>query len=51
MERRLRVDPRTLRYLAERSVDVRVLETREAVRAYNDLAGDVLVAGLFRSTC
>jgi hypothetical protein len=26
MERRLRVDPRTLRYLAERSVDVRVLE-------------------------
>lgn len=51
MNRRLQVDPRTLDYLARRSVTVHVTETREAVRIYNDLARDVPVGGLFHSTC
>ncbi len=51
MDRRLRVDPRTLRLLEERSVTVHVLETRDAVKMYNDLVGDVPVGGLFHSTC
>jgi hypothetical protein len=40
-----RVDPRTLDFLAGRSVAVRVAETREAVKIYNDLAGSAPVAG------
>ena len=48
MNRRLQVDPRTLDYLAGRSVAVHAAETR-AVRIYNDLAGDVPVAGRARS--
>ena len=51
MNRRLQVDPRTLDYLARRSVTVHAAETREAVRIYNDLARDVPVGGLFHSTC
>ena len=51
MDRRLQVDPRTLDYLAERSIAAHVAETREAVKIYNDLAGSVPVAGLFHSTC
>ena len=51
MNRRLQVDPRTLDYLAGRSVTVHAAETREAVRIYNDLAQDAPVAGLFHSTC
>jgi len=51
MNRRLQVDPRTLDYLAERSIAAHVAETREAVKIYNDLAGSVPVAGLFHSTC
>ena len=51
MNRRLQVDPRTLDYLARRSVTARTAETREAVRIYNDLAQDTPVAGLFHSTC
>lgn len=39
MNRRLQVDPRTLDFLAGRSVTVHVAETREAVKIYNDLAG------------
>ena len=46
-----RVDPRTLVFLAGRSVAVRVAETREAVKIYSDLAGSAPVAGLFHSTC
>jgi hypothetical protein len=30
---------------------VHVAETREAVKIYNDLTEDTLVAGLFHSTC
>jgi hypothetical protein len=51
MNQRLQVDPRTLDYLARRSVTARTAETREAVRIYNDLARDTPVAGLFHSTC
>jgi hypothetical protein len=51
MDRRLLVDPRTLDFLGERSIAVQLAETREAVKIYNELADDVLVAGLFHSTC
>jgi hypothetical protein len=51
MDRQLHVDPGTLRYLGERSIEVHALETREAVKIYNELAEEVAVAGLFHSTC
>ncbi|HEV8556421.1 MAG TPA: MTH938/NDUFAF3 family protein [Actinophytocola sp.] len=51
MDRQLHVDQATLRYLEERSVEVHVLETREAVKIYNDLAENSALAGLFHSTC
>jgi hypothetical protein len=38
---------RSLRYLEERSVEIHVLETREAVKVYNGLAEDNALAGLF----
>jgi hypothetical protein len=47
----LHVDPATLTYLEERSVEVHMAETREAVRIYNKLADTVPVGGLFHSTC
>jgi hypothetical protein len=51
MDQRLQVDPATLTYLDERSIEVHVVETREAVKIYNELADRVAVAGLFHSTC
>ena len=51
MDQQLHVDPSTLQYLQERSIDVYVVETREAMKIYNDLADNVSVAGLFHSTC
>jgi hypothetical protein len=51
MERRLQVDPATLRYLEERGVEVHTVDTQEAVKLYNDLVDRVPVAGLFHSTC
>jgi hypothetical protein len=51
MNRRLQVDPRTLDYLAGRSIAAHVAETREAAKIYNNLAEAVPVAGLFHSTC
>lgn len=51
MDQQLHVDPATLQHLAERSIEVHVLETREAVKVYNDLAGQAAVGGLFHSTC
>ena len=50
MNRRLQVDPRTLDYLAGRSIATHVAETREAVKIYNDRADGIPVAGLFHST-
>jgi hypothetical protein len=51
MNKQLHVHPDTYRYLEERSITVRVAETREAVKIYNDLTERTLVAGLFQSTC
>lgn len=51
MYRRLRLDPRTLDFLNQRSIAVHVAETREAVQIYNRLADEVPVGGLFHSTC
>lgn len=51
MDQQLQVEPATLAYLEERAIEVRVLETREAVKIYNELAGRVPVGGLFHSTC
>ena len=51
MDQQLHVDRATLQYLEERSVEVHVVETREAVKIYNELADGVAVAGLFHSTC
>jgi hypothetical protein len=51
MTKRLQVHPDTYRYLEQRSITVHVAETRDAVRIYNGLTEDTLVAGLFHSTC
>jgi hypothetical protein len=51
MDLRLEVDPRTLEFLSERSVEVIVADTRAAVARYNELAQTTAVGGLFHSTC
>jgi hypothetical protein len=51
MDQQLQADAATMTYLDEHAVEVHVLETREAVKVYNELAGRVPVAGLFHSTC
>jgi hypothetical protein len=51
MDEQLPVDPATLAYLSERGVQVHVLETRQAVKVYNEFAQQVPVGGLFHSTC
>ena len=51
MDQQLQIDPATLTYLGMRSVEVRVLETRDAVKIYNELAEASPVGGLFHSTC
>jgi hypothetical protein len=48
----LRTCPETLKHLEELKCTVHVLETREAVKMYNQLAAlDSPVGGLFHSTC
>ena len=51
MDQVLQVDPRTLEALAAKSIAVHVVETREAVKLYNELADTHAVGGLFHSTC
>jgi hypothetical protein len=51
MDLQLHVAPETLGYLEERSIQVHVVETREAVELYNKLVDTTAVAGLFHSTC
>jgi hypothetical protein len=51
MDLRLHVDATTLTYLDERSVEVHIAGTREALTIYNKLADTVAVGGLFHSTC
>jgi hypothetical protein len=48
---RLRVCPETLKLLSDRGIAVHVLQTEEAVRAYNRLVETDRVGGLFHSTC
>ncbi len=48
---RLQVCPETLAMLDDRRIDVRVLQTEDAVEAYNELAGKRPVGGLIHSTC
>jgi len=51
MEKLLQVPLSTIEYLEERSIEVHVAETREAVRIYNDFVETTTVGGLFHSTC
>lgn len=51
MEERLGVTDETLDLLRSRGIGVHVLETRAAVRTYNELAASVPVGALLHSTC
>jgi hypothetical protein len=51
MDLQLQVDPRTVELLEQRDVPSHIVETREAVRLYNELAATQAVGGLFHSTC
>lgn len=52
MNRRLRVQDRTLDFLQERGVEAHVADTERAVRLYNQLRDEGrAVGGLFHSTC
>lgn len=48
---RLQVQPATLQMLAERGIQVHVLQTEAAVQRYNELRETARVGGLFHSTC
>uniref|UniRef100_A0A8C8W2J0 Adipogenesis associated Mth938 domain containing n=1 Tax=Peromyscus maniculatus bairdii TaxID=230844 RepID=A0A8C8W2J0_PERMB len=48
----LEVPPSTVEYLQKQGIDVRVLQTEQAVKEYNALvAQGVRVGGVFHSTC
>lgn len=48
----LQVPPLTVEYLEKQGIDVRVLQTEQAVKEYNALvAQGVRVGGVFHSTC
>ncbi|XP_024428485.2 mth938 domain-containing protein [Desmodus rotundus] len=52
MSEALKVPPSTLEYLEKQGIDVRVLQTEQAVKEYNALvAQGVRVGGVFHSTC
>ncbi len=48
---RLDVQPSTLAWLRDKGVEVRVLQTEEAVTCFNELTEIAPVGGLFHSTC
>lgn len=49
---RLKINRRTISYLQERDIEVRVEGTKKAVKLYNSLARQgKAVGGLFHSTC
>lgn len=50
-QERLGVPDDTLDWLRERDVEAHVLETRAAVRRYNELREDAAVGALIHSTC
>jgi hypothetical protein len=48
----LQTPPETIAWLEKHGMKYHILETREAAKLYNELAGQgVAVAGLFHSTC
>uniref|UniRef100_A0A8C2MEE8 Mth938 domain-containing protein n=1 Tax=Cricetulus griseus TaxID=10029 RepID=A0A8C2MEE8_CRIGR len=48
----LQVPPSTVEYLQKQGINVRVLQTEQAVKEYNALvAQGVRVGGVFHSTC
>jgi hypothetical protein len=49
--KRLQVCPETLKLLADRGIDVEVLQTKAAVKRFNELRKTTPVGGLFHSTC
>ncbi|CAO2613766.1 Mth938 domain-containing protein [Lemmus lemmus] len=52
MSEALKVPPSTVEYLQRQGIDVRVLQTEQAVKEYNALvAQGVRVGGVFHSTC
>jgi hypothetical protein len=51
VQRRLQVQPETLRMLEQKGLKSHVLQTEEAVRLYNELREQEAVGGLFHSTC
>ncbi|XP_066105568.1 mth938 domain-containing protein isoform X4 [Saccopteryx bilineata] len=52
MSEALKVPASTLEYLKKQGIDVRVLQTEQAVKEYNALvAQGVRVGGVFHSTC
>jgi hypothetical protein len=51
MDLRLGVMAETLDMLQDKGIPVHVLETREAVRIYNELAASAPVGALLHSTC
>jgi len=48
---RLQVCPETLEVLCDNDIQVEVLQTEEAVKRFNALRENILVGGLFHSTC
>jgi len=48
---RLHVRPDTLEHLRSKQIPTHVLETKEAVRLYNELREQQPAGGLFHSTC
>ena len=51
MYEQLHVCPETLQTLKERGITTHILQTKEAVRLYNELRDKKPVGGLFHSTC
>lgn len=51
MYEQLHVCPDTLQMLKERGIITHILQTKEAVRLYNELREKKSVGGLFHSTC
>jgi hypothetical protein len=47
----LQVCPETLELLKQRDIPPHVLQTEQAMRLYNELAGTQRAAGLFHSIC
>lgn len=51
MHQRLKVKPETLEWLEDHDVETHVLETKQAVERYNELADSTPVGALIHSTC